>query len=130
VRTRVADQASRAAGFAYRAREYIKASQLLGLALEADPARATLWADWVARVHAAAGARAAHVAGPDAPIRWPRSPRPAWRQLGSVPMTQAWRPPGRGMSSGHQPRRGLPQKMRRGPRARHWLTSEASRRRR
>jgi hypothetical protein len=66
-RARIAGQASHAAGLAYRVGDYAKASQLLGLAREADPARAPLWAEHAARVHAAARDRAAEVAGPDDP---------------------------------------------------------------
>src|SRR5215472_10054988 len=66
-RARVADQASHAAGLAYRAGDYVKASRLLSLAREADPGRAALWAEHKGRVHAAARAKAAQVAGPDDP---------------------------------------------------------------
>jgi Protein of unknown function (DUF4031) len=66
-RARVADQASRAAGLAYRAGDYTRASQLLGVSREADPSRAPVWAERAARVHAAAHERAAEVAGPDDP---------------------------------------------------------------
>src|SRR2546430_12844562 len=64
-RAQIADQASTAAGWAYRAGDYVKASRLLGLAREADPARAPLWAERAALVHAAAREQAAKVAGPD-----------------------------------------------------------------
>ena len=64
-RAQIADQASTAAGWAYRAGDYVKASRLLGLAREADPARAPLWAGQAALVHAAAREQAAKVAGPD-----------------------------------------------------------------
>ena len=66
-RTNLADQASHAAGVAYRAGDYVKASRLLALAHRADPARAPVWAQRASRVHAAARARAAEVAGPDDP---------------------------------------------------------------
>jgi len=66
-RTNLADQASHAAGLAYRAGDYVKASRLLALAHRADPARAALWVERVGRVHAAARARAAEVAGPSDP---------------------------------------------------------------
>ena len=41
-RAQIAGQVSTAAGWAYRAGDYVKASRLLGLAREADPARASL----------------------------------------------------------------------------------------
>jgi Protein of unknown function (DUF4031) len=63
-RARVADQASHAAGLAYRAGNYVKASYWLHVAREADPSRARLWAERAARVHAAAREQAAKVAGP------------------------------------------------------------------
>jgi Protein of unknown function (DUF4031) len=63
-RARVADQASRVAGLAYRAGDYAKASRWLHVAREADPSRARLWAERAARVHAAAREQAAKVAGP------------------------------------------------------------------
>jgi uncharacterized protein DUF4031 len=66
-RTNLADQANHAAGLAYRAGDYAKASQLVALARRADPARAPVWAERASRVHAAARARAAQVAGPDNP---------------------------------------------------------------
>jgi hypothetical protein len=61
---RVADQASHAAGLAYRAGDYAKASRWLHVARQADPSRAPLWAERAARVHAAAREQAAKVAGP------------------------------------------------------------------
>jgi hypothetical protein len=64
-RSRVAEQASHAAGLAYRAGDYAKASRLLTVARTADPARAPLWAERAGRVHTAARERAAKVAGPD-----------------------------------------------------------------
>src|SRR2546423_1744197 len=81
-RAHIADQASTAAGWAYRAGDYVKASRLLGLAREADPARAPLWAERAALVHAAAPEQAAKVAGPAARAcpcggsgwPWPGSP--------------------------------------------------------
>jgi len=63
-RARVADQASRVAGLAYRAGDYAKASRWLHVARSADPSRARLWAERGARVHAAAREQAAKVAGP------------------------------------------------------------------
>jgi hypothetical protein len=63
-RARVADQASHAAGLAYRAGEFAKASRWLNVARAADPSRARLWAERAARVHAAARDQAAKVAGP------------------------------------------------------------------
>jgi hypothetical protein len=60
---RVADQASRAAGLAYRAGDYAKASTWLTVARAADPSRARLWAERTARIHAAARQQAAKVAG-------------------------------------------------------------------
>jgi hypothetical protein len=63
-RARVADQASHAAGLAYRAGEFAKASRWLHVARAADPSRAPLWAERAARVHAAAREQAAKVAGP------------------------------------------------------------------
>jgi hypothetical protein len=66
-RTKVADQASHAAGLAFRAGDYVRASRLLALARQADPARALLWAEQAGRVHGAARARAAEVAGPEDP---------------------------------------------------------------
>jgi hypothetical protein len=66
-RARLADQASHAAGLAYQAGDYVKASRLLALARQADPARAALWAKQADRVHTAARARAADVAGPGDP---------------------------------------------------------------
>jgi hypothetical protein len=62
---RIADQASDAAGWAFRARDYAKASRLLDVARAADPSRAPLWAERAMRVHAAARQQAAKVAGPD-----------------------------------------------------------------
>jgi hypothetical protein len=64
-RAQIADQASTAAGWAYRAGEHVKASRLLNVARAADPSRAPLWAVRAARVHAAAREQAAKVAGPD-----------------------------------------------------------------
>jgi hypothetical protein len=64
-RARVADQASHAAGLAYRAGEFAKASRWLTVAWAADPSRAPLWAERAARVHAAARQQAAKIAGPD-----------------------------------------------------------------
>ena len=66
-RVKTANQAGHAAGLAFQAGDYAKASQLLNLARNADPARASLWAERAARVHAAARAKAAEVAGPDDP---------------------------------------------------------------
>jgi hypothetical protein len=66
-RARVADQASHAAGLAYLVGDYVKASQLLSVAREADPGRSALWAEHQERVRAAARAQAAQVAGPDDP---------------------------------------------------------------
>ena len=63
-RARVADQASRAAGIAYRAGDYARAARWLTVARAADPSRARLWAERAARVHAAARQQAAKVAGP------------------------------------------------------------------
>ena len=63
-RARVADQASRAAGLAYRAGDYARASRWLTVARAADPSRARLWAARAARVHAAAREQAAKVAEP------------------------------------------------------------------
>jgi hypothetical protein len=63
-RAQIADQASHAAGLAYRADEFAKASRWLNVARPADPSRARLWAERAARVHAAAGQHAAKVAGP------------------------------------------------------------------
>jgi uncharacterized protein DUF4031 len=63
-RVRVADQASHIAGLAYRTGDYAKASRRLNVARAADPSRARLWAERAARVHAAARAQAAKVAGP------------------------------------------------------------------
>jgi hypothetical protein len=62
-RAKRADQASHAAGLAFQAGDHAKASRLLDLANQADPARASLWAERAARVHAAARAKAAEVAG-------------------------------------------------------------------
>jgi hypothetical protein len=64
-RARVADQASHAAGQAFRGGDYAKASRWLNVARHADPSRAGLWAERGDRVHAAARAKAAEVAGPD-----------------------------------------------------------------
>ena len=66
-RAKRADQASHAAGLAYRAGDYVKASRLLGVAREADPSRSPLWAERAARVHAAAREKAPEAAGPDDP---------------------------------------------------------------
>jgi hypothetical protein len=66
-RAKLADQANHAAGLAYRADDYARASRLLALARQADPARAALWAERASRVHAAARARAAQVTRPDDP---------------------------------------------------------------
>jgi hypothetical protein len=66
-RTRLADQASHAAGIAFRAGDHVKASRLLALARQADPARAAVWAERADRVHAAARARATEIAGPGDP---------------------------------------------------------------
>jgi uncharacterized protein DUF4031 len=63
-RARVADQASHAAGLAYRAGDYAKASRWLTVARKADPSRARLWPERAARVHAATREQAAKVAGP------------------------------------------------------------------
>ena len=63
-RARVADQASRAAGLAYRTGEFARASRWLTVARAADSSRARLWAERAARVHAAARQQAAKVAGP------------------------------------------------------------------
>lgn len=64
-RAQIADQASTAAGWAYRAGEYVKASRLLNIARAADPSRSPLWAERAGRVHAAAREQATKVAGPD-----------------------------------------------------------------
>jgi hypothetical protein len=66
-RVKMADQASHAAGLAYHAGDYAKASRLLNLAQQTDPARASLWAERADRVHAAARAKAAEAAGPADP---------------------------------------------------------------
>jgi hypothetical protein len=66
-RTKVADQASHAAGLAYQTGDYARASRLLALAHLADPSRALPWAEWADRIHAAARAQAADVAGPGDP---------------------------------------------------------------
>jgi Protein of unknown function (DUF4031) len=63
-RARVADQASHAAGLAYRAGHYAKAARWLTVARVADPSRARLWAERAARVRTAARQQAATVAGP------------------------------------------------------------------
>jgi hypothetical protein len=63
----MADQASHAAGLAFRAGAFAKASRLLNVARQADPSRARLWAERVDRVHAAARAQSAEVAAPDDP---------------------------------------------------------------
>ncbi len=63
----LADQASHTAGLAFHAGDYARASRLLALARRADPARAAVWAERARRVHAAARARAAQIAGPDDP---------------------------------------------------------------
>jgi hypothetical protein len=63
-RARVADEASHAAGLAYRAGEFANASRWLTVARAADPSRAPLWAERAARVHAAAREQAGKVAGP------------------------------------------------------------------
>jgi Protein of unknown function (DUF4031) len=62
-RARVADQASHAAGLAYRVGDYAKTSRWLHVARQADPARAPLWAERAAYVHAAAREQAVKVAG-------------------------------------------------------------------
>ena len=66
-RGRIADQASHAAGLAYRADDYAKGSQLLAVAREADPSRSPMWAEHEERVYAAAREKAAAIAGPDDP---------------------------------------------------------------
>jgi Protein of unknown function (DUF4031) len=66
-RVKMADQASHVAGLAFQAGDCAKASRLLDLARQADPAQASLWAERAARVHAAARAKAAEVAGPADP---------------------------------------------------------------
>ncbi len=66
-RARVADQASHAAGRAFQAGDHVKASRLLARARQADPTRALLWAERAERVHAAARAKAAEVAGAEDP---------------------------------------------------------------
>jgi hypothetical protein len=66
-RGKVADQAAHAAGLAYRAGDYVRASRLLNIAREADPSRAALWAERAGRVHAAVREKAVKVAGPDDP---------------------------------------------------------------
>jgi Protein of unknown function (DUF4031) len=66
-RAKLADQPSYAAGLAFHAGDFARASRLLALARRADPARASLWAERAGRVHAAARARAAQVAGPGDP---------------------------------------------------------------
>jgi hypothetical protein len=66
-RGRVADQAAHAAGLAYRAGDYVRASRLLNVAREADPSRAAAWAERAGRVHTAAREKAAKVAGADDP---------------------------------------------------------------
>jgi hypothetical protein len=62
---KIADQASNAAGWAFRAGEYVKASRLLAVARTADPSRSPLWAKRTSRVHTAAREQAAKVAGPN-----------------------------------------------------------------
>jgi hypothetical protein len=62
---KIADQASDAAGWAFRAGEYVKASRLLAVARTADPSPSPLWAKRTSRVHTAAREQAAKVAGPD-----------------------------------------------------------------
>jgi hypothetical protein len=66
-RARMAGQASHAAGLAFQAGDYVKASRLLALARQSDPARAPLWAERAGPVHTAARAKAAEAAGPDDP---------------------------------------------------------------
>jgi hypothetical protein len=62
---KIADQASNAAGWAFRAGDYARASRLLTVARTADPSRAPLWAERASRVHTAAREQAGKVAGPD-----------------------------------------------------------------
>ena len=63
-RAQIVDQASDAAGWAFRGGDYAKASRLT-VARTADPSLASLWAERSARVHAAAREQAAKVGGPD-----------------------------------------------------------------
>ena len=66
-RAETADQASHAAGLAFRRCDLVQAARLLRDAAAGDPSRASLWAERASRVHTAARVRAAEVAGPNDP---------------------------------------------------------------